>query len=51
MRGHFAGRIKAARAIAPDQPYRELLAEVLDYRRWRVVRVHAAPARRHARSG
>jgi hypothetical protein len=36
LRGHFAGRIKAARAMAPEQPYRELLAQVLDYRLWRV---------------
>ena len=36
MRRHFAGRIKAARATAPERPYRELLAEVLDYRQWRV---------------
>ncbi|GAA0740771.1 TIGR02680 family protein [Dactylosporangium roseum] len=36
MRRHFAGRIKTARATAPERPYRELLAEVLDYRAWRV---------------
>ncbi|MEJ3745483.1 TIGR02680 family protein [Actinomycetes bacterium KLBMP 9797] len=36
LRRHFAARIKAARATAPEQPYRDLLAEVLDYRRWRV---------------
>jgi uncharacterized protein (TIGR02680 family) len=36
MRRHFAGRIKAARATAPERPYRDLLAEVLDYRQWRV---------------
>jgi hypothetical protein len=36
LRGHFASRIKAARAMAPEQPYRELLAQVLDYRQWRV---------------
>ncbi|ASW53203.1 TIGR02680 family protein [Plantactinospora sp. KBS50] len=36
MRGHFASRIKAARSVAPEKPYRELLAEVLDYRQWRV---------------
>ncbi|HEX5993498.1 MAG TPA: SbcC/MukB-like Walker B domain-containing protein, partial [Jiangellales bacterium] len=36
LRGHFATRIKAARAMAPEQPYRELLAQVLDYRMWRV---------------
>ncbi|MFG2038920.1 TIGR02680 family protein [Dactylosporangium sp. NPDC048998] len=35
MRRHFAGRIKAARSAAPEKPYRELLAEVLDYRQWR----------------
>jgi hypothetical protein len=35
LRRHFAGRIKAARADHPDQGYRELLAEVLDYRQWR----------------
>jgi uncharacterized protein (TIGR02680 family) len=35
LRRHFAGRIKAARADSPEQGYRELLAEVLDYRRWR----------------
>jgi hypothetical protein len=36
LRRHFAGRIKAARATGPERPYRELLGEVLDYRRWRV---------------
>jgi uncharacterized protein YPO0396 len=36
LRRHFATRIRAARAGAPEKPYRELLAEVLDYRQWRV---------------
>ncbi|GAA4719259.1 TIGR02680 family protein [Phytohabitans rumicis] len=36
LRRHFAARIKTARATAPEQPYRDLLADVLDYRRWRV---------------
>jgi uncharacterized protein (TIGR02680 family) len=36
LRRHFAARIKAARAIAPEQPYRDLLAQVLDYRQWRI---------------
>ncbi|BCB86102.1 TIGR02680 family protein [Phytohabitans suffuscus] len=36
LRRHFAMRIKAARATAPEQPYRDLLADVLDYRRWRI---------------
>jgi uncharacterized protein (TIGR02680 family) len=36
LRRHFAARIKSARAQAPEKPYRELLAEVLDYRQWRV---------------
>lgn len=35
VRTHFAAQIKTARAHHRDQPYRELLAEVLDYRRWR----------------
>ncbi|MFR9779404.1 TIGR02680 family protein [Micromonospora sp. MS34] len=35
MRRHFATRIKAARAMHPERPYRELLGEVLDYRQWR----------------
>jgi uncharacterized protein (TIGR02680 family) len=35
MRGHFADRIKSARAVQRELPYRELLAQVLDYRRWR----------------
>lgn len=35
LRRHFASRIKTARAARPDRPYRELLADVLDYRRWR----------------
>ncbi|HEY2578976.1 MAG TPA: TIGR02680 family protein [Streptosporangiaceae bacterium] len=35
MRGHFAAQIKTARARHRDLPYRELLAQVLDYRRWR----------------
>ncbi|MFG3661304.1 TIGR02680 family protein [Streptomyces sp. NPDC047706] len=35
VRTHFAAQIKNARARHRDQPYRELLAEVLDYRRWR----------------
>ncbi|MEV7624676.1 SbcC/MukB-like Walker B domain-containing protein [Actinoplanes sp. NPDC089786] len=36
LRRHFAARIKSVRAQAPEKPYRELLAEVLDYRQWRV---------------
>jgi uncharacterized protein (TIGR02680 family) len=36
LRRHFAARIKAARAAAPERPYRDLLGEVLDYRQWRV---------------
>lgn len=35
LRRHFAAEIKAARATDPQAPYRELLADVLDYRRWR----------------
>lgn len=35
VRTHFAAQIKTARARHRDQPYRELLAEVLDYRLWR----------------
>jgi uncharacterized protein (TIGR02680 family) len=35
MRAYFAASIKAARAAKPDRAYRELLGEVLDYRRWR----------------
>ncbi len=35
MRAHFAARIKTERARHRDLPYRELLASVLDYRRWR----------------
>ncbi|QFQ99434.1 TIGR02680 family protein [Streptomyces phaeolivaceus] len=35
VRVHFAAQIKTARARHRDQPYRELLAEVLDYRHWR----------------
>lgn len=35
VRTHFAAQIKNARARHRDQPYRELLAEVLDYRCWR----------------
>lgn len=35
VRTHFAAQIKTARARHRDQPYRELLAETLDYRRWR----------------
>jgi len=35
MRNHFAAQIKTARARHRELPYRELLAQVLDYRRWR----------------
>lgn len=35
MRGHFADRIKNARAVQRELPYRELLSQVLDYRHWR----------------
>jgi hypothetical protein len=35
LRAHFAARIKTERARHRDLPYRELLASVLDYRRWR----------------
>ncbi|HEV2635904.1 MAG TPA: TIGR02680 family protein [Actinocrinis sp.] len=40
MRGHFATEIKNARARWRDRPYRELLAEVLDYRAWRQFAFH-----------
>jgi uncharacterized protein (TIGR02680 family) len=40
MRAHFADRIKTERARHRDQPYRELLASVLDYRRWRQFSFH-----------
>jgi uncharacterized protein (TIGR02680 family) len=36
LRRHFASRIRAARAGAPELPYRDLLAQVLDYRQWRM---------------
>ncbi|MFF3253825.1 TIGR02680 family protein [Actinacidiphila glaucinigra] len=35
MRVHFAAQIKNARARHRDLPYRDLLTQVLDYRRWR----------------
>lgn len=35
MRTHFAAQIKNARARQRETPYRQLLGEVLDYRRWR----------------
>jgi uncharacterized protein (TIGR02680 family) len=35
LRRHFSAEIKAARAADPQAPYRELLADVLDYRTWR----------------
>ncbi|MCY0924125.1 TIGR02680 family protein [Streptomyces sp. H27-G5] len=35
MRTHFAAQIKNARARQRETPYRQLLTEVLDYRRWR----------------
>ncbi|MFB6960774.1 TIGR02680 family protein [Streptomyces sp. NPDC056309] len=35
VRAHFAAQIKNGRARHRDLPYRELLAQVLDYRRWR----------------
>lgn len=35
MRRQFAAQIKDARAREQQTPYRELLAKVLDYRRWR----------------
>ena len=35
LRRHFSTEIKAARAADPQAPYRELLADVLDYRTWR----------------
>ncbi|MEU8521114.1 TIGR02680 family protein [Streptomyces sp. NPDC048577] len=35
MRTHFAAQIKNSRARQRETPYRQLLAEVLDYRRWR----------------
>ncbi|MEX2548817.1 MAG: TIGR02680 family protein [Nitriliruptoraceae bacterium] len=35
LRRHFSTEIKAARAADPQAPYREVLAAVLDYRRWR----------------
>lgn len=38
LRRHFASRIKAARAMSPDQPYRDLLGQVLDYRQWRTFK-------------
>ncbi|MGE0300012.1 MAG: TIGR02680 family protein [Pseudonocardia sp.] len=44
MRMYFAGAIKAARAARPDRGYRELLGEVLDYRRWRAFALFLHPA-------
>ena len=44
MRTHFAGGIKNARAARPDRAYRELLADVLDYRRWRTFSFQLHPA-------
>ncbi|WP_117213001.1 TIGR02680 family protein [Allorhizocola rhizosphaerae] len=38
LRRHFANRIKAARAMSPDLPHRDLLAQVLDYRQWRTFK-------------
>ena len=35
IRGHFTNQIKAARAREPQKSYADLLAHVLDYRRWR----------------
>ncbi|MFC9251198.1 TIGR02680 family protein [Amycolatopsis thailandensis] len=35
MREHFAARIKMARALPGNRSYTELLAEVMDYRKWR----------------
>jgi uncharacterized protein (TIGR02680 family) len=35
VRGHFAAQINTARARHRELPYRELLSQVLDYRRWR----------------
>ncbi|NUR57854.1 MAG: TIGR02680 family protein, partial [Catenulispora sp.] len=40
MRTHFASQIKNARARWRDRPYRELLADVLDYRTWRQFAFH-----------
>lgn len=36
IRAHFATRIRALRAAHPERAYPEILAEALDYRRWRV---------------
>jgi uncharacterized protein (TIGR02680 family) len=36
LRRHFAARIRSARSATPEKPYRDLLAEVLDYRLWRI---------------
>jgi hypothetical protein len=38
LRRHFATRIKSARAMAPELPYRDLLSHVLDYRTWRTFK-------------
>ncbi len=38
LRRHFASRIKAARAMSPEQPFRDLLGQVLDYRQWRTFK-------------
>ncbi|MFI6675999.1 TIGR02680 family protein [Kribbella sp. NPDC050470] len=35
LRSHYAREIKRTRANHPDRSYSDLLAEVLDYRRWR----------------
>ena len=48
---HFAAQIKTARARHRDQPYRELLAEVLDYRQLAAHSRSCWSARRAARSG
>jgi hypothetical protein len=43
IRAHFAAAIKTARAGAPERVYRELLGEVLDYRRWRAFSFYLHP--------
>ena len=50
LRQHFAGRIKSARSVRGEQTYQELLATVLDYRRWRVFafRLHRPGAQAEA---
>lgn len=49
IRRLLAQRVRAVRAVRPDARYRDVLAEVLDYRAWRSFELHLDDGRKRER--